>query len=87
MALLLDQIGKVVKKSSLLFEEADEVLDDKDILKKLEKNIRYTIQNEALSAAESVGGEKIKKRKPQQCQYGSLSFWGRRSSGLWKYQL
>lgn len=33
MGLLLDQTGKVVKKSSLLFEEADEVLEEQEILK------------------------------------------------------
>ena len=35
MGILLDQLGKVTKRSSMLFEEADEVLEDKDILKKL----------------------------------------------------
>jgi len=38
MGLLLDQIGKVVKKSSLLFEEADEVLEEKDIIKEITIN-------------------------------------------------
>lgn len=38
MGILLDQNGKVVKKSSLLFEEADEVLEEKDIIKEVKIN-------------------------------------------------
>ena len=32
MGILLDNKGKIIKKSSLLFDEADEVLEDKDLI-------------------------------------------------------
>ena len=35
MGILLDNYGNVIKKSSLLFDEADEVLEDKDLIKEL----------------------------------------------------
>ena len=35
MGILLDNIGKIIKRSSLLFDEADEVLEDKDLIKQL----------------------------------------------------
>lgn len=38
MGILLDQTGKVIKKSSLLFEESDEVLEEISILKSLKIN-------------------------------------------------
>ena len=41
MGILLDNYGKVLKISSLLFEEADEVLEDKDDIKQI--NIKYKI--------------------------------------------
>lgn len=41
MGLLLDNFGKVVKKSSLIFEESDEIIEDKDLLKLI--NIKYKI--------------------------------------------
>lgn len=41
MGLLLDNFGKVVKKSSLIFEESDEIIEDKDLLKII--NIKYKI--------------------------------------------
>lgn len=44
MAILLDKLGRVIKKSSLLFEEADEVLEEKDIINKIE--IKYFKNNE-----------------------------------------
>lgn len=44
MGILIDNAGHVIKKSSLLFEEADEVLEDKDLLKKI--NIKYNIDTE-----------------------------------------
>lgn len=46
MGLLLDNEGKVIKKSSLLFDEADEVLEEKETIKalplKYKKNIHKT---------------------------------------------
>ena len=41
MGLLLDNLGKVIKKSSLIFEESDEIIEDKDLLKSI--NIKYKI--------------------------------------------
>lgn len=38
MGILLDQTGKVIKRSSLLFEESDEVLEEISILKSLKIN-------------------------------------------------
>ena len=35
MGILLDNNGKVIKRSSLLFDEADEILEDKDLIKPL----------------------------------------------------
>ena len=42
MGILLDNEGKVIKISSLLFDEADDILKDKDSIKLI--NIKYTIQ-------------------------------------------
>ena len=43
MGLLLDKEGKIIKRSSMLFDEADEVLDEKELIKplpiKYQKNI------------------------------------------------
>ena len=41
MGLLLDNYGKVIKISSLLFDEADDILKDKDSIKLI--NIKYRI--------------------------------------------
>ena len=41
IALLIDNNGKVLKKSSLIFEESDDILEDKDKIKLI--NIEYTI--------------------------------------------
>lgn len=41
MGIIVDNIGKVIKKSSLIFEEADEILEDKDMIIKI--NIKYKI--------------------------------------------
>ena len=41
MGVIIDNDGKVIKRSSLLFEEADEILEDKDNIKK--SNIKYKI--------------------------------------------
>lgn len=41
LGLLIDDNGKVLKKSSLLFEESDEILEDKDSIKLI--NIKYQI--------------------------------------------
>ena len=35
MGLLLDNSGKIIKRSSLLFDEADEVLEEKEVIKEL----------------------------------------------------
>ena len=39
MGLLLDKEGKIIKRSSMLFDEADEVLDEKELIKPL--SIKY----------------------------------------------
>ena len=41
IGIIIDNKGKVIKKSSLLFEEADDILEDKDELKVI--NIKYII--------------------------------------------
>ena len=43
MGLLLDQNGKIVKKSSLLFEEADEIIEEKELFKTIK--IHYKKNN------------------------------------------
>lgn len=41
IGLYLDSTGKVLKKSSLIFEESDDILEDKDLIKSI--NIKYQI--------------------------------------------
>lgn len=41
MGLLIDFTGKVLKKSSLIFEESDDILEDKDLIKNI--TLKYTI--------------------------------------------
>lgn len=41
IGILLDNEGKVIKKSSLIFEESDDILDDLDDIIKI--NLKYTI--------------------------------------------
>lgn len=41
LGLYLDSTGKVLKKSSLIFEESDDILEDKDLIKNI--NIKYQI--------------------------------------------
>jgi len=41
LGLLIDDNGKVLKKSSLLFDESDEILEDKDSIKLI--NLKYKI--------------------------------------------
>lgn len=43
MGILLDKNNQISKKSSLIYEEADDILEDKDLFKNL--NIKYTINN------------------------------------------
>ena len=43
MGVLIDSEGKVIKKSSLIFEEADDILDDKDDINLV--NLQYDIIN------------------------------------------
>lgn len=38
MGILLDQTGKVIKRSSLLIDEAEEILEEKDIIKNVQIN-------------------------------------------------
>ena len=51
--------GKVIKKSSLLFEEADEILEDKDSIKLI--NIKYQINKKnKLTYQSRINKEKTK---------------------------
>ena len=43
MGILIDTNGKVVKKSSLIFEESDDILEDKDEIKSI--NLKYRINH------------------------------------------
>ena len=42
MGILIDNLGKVIKKSSLLSDESDDILEDKNLIKEI--NIKYTIK-------------------------------------------
>ena len=44
MGILINNDGKVIKKSSLLLDESDEILEDKDYIKKI--NIKYKINKQ-----------------------------------------
>lgn len=48
MGLLLDNSGKVIKRSSLLFDEADEVLEDKEFIKELQLKYQKNIPKKHL---------------------------------------
>ena len=54
MAILLDDYGKVIKKSSLLFDEADEVLDDKDLIKELQLIYKKNIPKNHISQSRII---------------------------------
>lgn len=59
MAILINNVGKVIKKSSLLFEESDDILDDKDEIKLID--IKYTINKKRnLSTKSRIEKEKTK---------------------------
>ena len=57
MGIMIDNNGKVIKKSSLLFEESDDILEDKDEIKIIK--IKYNIINKSSIKFES----RIKKEK------------------------
>lgn len=59
MALLIDNVGHVIKKSSLLFDEADEILEDKDKIKKID--IKYNIDK--INNIKYISRKKIEKIK------------------------
>ena len=54
MGLLLDNDGKIIKRSSLLFDEADEVLDEKETFKALPLKYKKNIQKKHLSYSRLV---------------------------------
>ena len=59
MGIFIDNFGKVLKKSSLLFEESDEILEDKDEIKLI--NIKYIINKRKPNNYKSrISQEKIK---------------------------
>ena len=49
MGLLLDNLGKVIKKSSLIFEESDEIIEDKDLLKSISIICQYKNQQKTIN--------------------------------------
>ena len=57
MGIMIDNNGKVIKKSSLLFEESDDILEDKDEIKLIK--IKYNIINKSSTKIES----RLKKEK------------------------
>ena len=57
MGIMIDNNGKVIKKSSLLFEENDEILEEKDEIKLIK--IKYNIINKSSTKIES----RLKKEK------------------------
>jgi len=59
MGLLLDNEGKIIKRSSLLFDEADEILDDKDVIKSLKIEYKKNI-NKPHRSYSRLTTEKIK---------------------------
>lgn len=59
MGLLLDNEGKIIKRSSLLFDEADEILDDKDVIKSLKIEYKKNINKPHISYSR-LTTEKIK---------------------------
>lgn len=44
MGILINNNGKIIKKSSLIFEESDDILEDKDEIKQI--NIKYLINKQ-----------------------------------------
>lgn len=59
MALIIDNTGKVLKKSSLLFEESDDILEDKELIKPID--IKYIISKKnKLSSISRLSQERIK---------------------------
>ena len=59
MGLLIDNNGKVLKKSSLIFEESDDILEDKEEIKLI--NIKYKIiKKNKINTLSRLTQEKIK---------------------------
>ena len=54
MGILLDNYGKVIKRSSLLFDEADEVVEDKDVIKELPLTYKKNISKSHTSSSRLV---------------------------------
>jgi len=59
MGLLLDMHGKIMKRSSLLFDEADEVLEEKETIKALTLKYKKNIVKSQISTSR-IQSEKIK---------------------------
>ena len=59
MGLLLDSEGKIIKRSSLLFDESDEVIEDKDVIKDLPLKYKKNISKPHTSNSRLIT-EKIK---------------------------
>lgn len=54
MALLLDNNGKILKRSSLIFDEADEVLDEKETIKELKIKYKKNISKPHISQSRII---------------------------------
>lgn len=54
MALLLDNNGKILKRSSLMFDEADEVLDEKETIKELKIKYKKNISKPHISQSRII---------------------------------
>ena len=59
MGILLDNDGKIIKRSSLIYDEADEVLEEKETIKKLPLKYKKNIQKPHISNSRILT-EKIK---------------------------
>ena len=59
MGILLDNEGKIIKRSSLIFDEADEVLEEKETIKPLTIKYKKNIQKKHISNSRILT-EKIK---------------------------
>ena len=53
IGLMIDNIGNVLKKSSLIFEEADDILEDANLIKKI--NLKYDITKKKKTNYKSRG--------------------------------
>lgn len=63
MGILIDNNGKVLKKSSLIFEESDDILEDRDEIKKIEIKYHITKKNDIIYESRATKEKKHYIRK------------------------